>query len=230
MVFSAHANKEVIVAYGDYPPWVGKDLKGYGLVNEVVKEAFKRKGYTVKFNHMPWARCEKMLQAGRADLSVPYYKNEERLKKYNYSTNSVAVIKIVLYKNANNTKTWQNISELKKMRIGGSRGNYYGKIYEEFVKTLDKPAQVSNNDEIGLKKLVKNRVDYFVVGSEVGKFLSKKLGIESKVSYDKNVINEQNTYAIFSKKSDPKKLIDFDAAISEMAKEEKYKHLLSSEM
>ena len=225
-VFSAQAEKTIKVAYGEFAPWTGKKLDGYGVANKVVKAAFESKGYKVEFSNMPWARCEKVVAGGEYHLSIPYLKNEERLKKFIYSKHSISVLKAVFYKRVENKAQWKNISELTHKKIGGTRGYNYGERYRRLVKTLKHPVQISNNDEIGFKKLIKGRVDYYPMNSVAGAFLAKKMGIENKVTFDPEVLDAQPAFAIFGKKIDPKIVSDFNDAILKLQEDPKFKEYL----
>ena len=54
--YSASAEEIISIATQEYSPWAGKNLKFNGFVNHVVSEAFRRKGYSVKFTYLPFKR------------------------------------------------------------------------------------------------------------------------------------------------------------------------------
>ncbi|CAM3877660.1 hypothetical protein [Vibrio aquimaris] len=45
--FAFSAEKTVKIAVGNWPPFIGKDIEGYGSVAQTIKQAFAIEGYQV---------------------------------------------------------------------------------------------------------------------------------------------------------------------------------------
>ena len=212
--FSVAANSKVIkIAYGDWAPWSGKKLKNYGITNDIVKTALESKGYKLEFSEMPWARCLKMVKSGKFHITTGWSKTPEREKDYVISKLSVQVQRLVLYRLAENKRSWTNINELKSMKFGGTRGYNYGPVFNEFIKVMENKYQISNSDELGFKKVIKKRIDYYPIDKEVGAILVKKMGIADKVEADPAPVNVKNGYALIYKKIDPQVIKDLNEAM-----------------
>jgi polar amino acid transport system substrate-binding protein len=73
------------IATTDWEPYVGKALKGEGFNAEIITEAFKRAGYTVKIDFMQWDKAIEDATKGTYDAVFPEYYSKDRAKDFIYS-------------------------------------------------------------------------------------------------------------------------------------------------
>ncbi len=95
------------IATTDWEPYVGKTIKGEGFNAEIVTEAFKRAGYTVKIDFMQWDKAIDDATKGTYDAVFPEYYSKDRAKDFVYSSffsNSL----LVFYKRKSSTYHVQN--------------------------------------------------------------------------------------------------------------------------
>lgn len=65
--------KHLTLATLDWEPYIGQKLKNQGYVAEIIRESFKRVGYTVEIVFYPWVRAVNMAQNGTVDGCFPEY-------------------------------------------------------------------------------------------------------------------------------------------------------------
>jgi polar amino acid transport system substrate-binding protein len=79
--YSASA-EEISIAAHEYSPWAGKNLKFNGFVNHVITEAFRRKGYSVKFTYLPFKRGVIETKNGQYSALSYIYWSKDREKEF----------------------------------------------------------------------------------------------------------------------------------------------------
>ena len=72
LIFSSSlsANETIRIANGEWPPYLSKELKHYGVASRIVAEAFALEGVKVKYGFFPWGRAYAVVQRGEWDGSV----------------------------------------------------------------------------------------------------------------------------------------------------------------
>jgi polar amino acid transport system substrate-binding protein len=108
-VCDTSAEEIISVSTLEYYPWTGKDLKNNGFVNHVITEAFKRKGYTVRYKYLPWKRAVLETKNGKfAALSYVYF-SKDREKEF-YLSDPISEEKIVIFHlKSNQIKAWKHL-------------------------------------------------------------------------------------------------------------------------
>jgi polar amino acid transport system substrate-binding protein len=130
---SAQESKEVVLATGEWTPYVSETMEGYGAFAEIVSAAFKEMGVPVKYVFSPWKRAEGEVYAGEAFAAFPYIKTEERLKKYDYSDPVMPSTGVFFYMpNRQKSKiTYEKLEDLKSYRVGGVLGYWYEEPFKQ---------------------------------------------------------------------------------------------------
>ena len=124
-LFSINAEERVVrFVTVDWPPFFAENLPQQGYVSEVTREAFKRVGYKVTIDFVPWARALKMVEYGDADAALGAYYTPERAT---YSVYSKPIVKSpdVFFKKKGSSalNTYENLKDLKGYSIQGDRTN-----------------------------------------------------------------------------------------------------------
>jgi len=85
---------------------------------DIVTEAFNKVGYKVTFEHMPWARVMRKMEAGMYDAAYTAVYNEERAKRFAFS-NPYMKDSVILYRKKSRDIHYDgNLKALKPYTIG----------------------------------------------------------------------------------------------------------------
>ena len=83
--FSPLMPDTVVISTGEWSPWIGEEIEGYGFVGRLIEKAFAREGYAVKFEFYPWERAFRKLIRGEVHASAYWFESEMRKKHAYYS-------------------------------------------------------------------------------------------------------------------------------------------------
>lgn len=196
------ASETVRITNGEWPPYLSKQLKHYGVASHIVESAFKKVGVTVEYGFFPWKRALIQAQRGYWDGSVIWAITEER-EKYFYFSDTVANDVNVFFHLKNKPINWHKYSDLKDMIIGGTISYYYGKEFTKNEKSGTIYVERSVKDETGFKKLLSKRIDLFVCNIDVGYNLIYKMypiGTASLFTNHPRPVRESPLTLLLSKK------------------------------
>lgn len=171
------ASEPVLIVSSDYEPYTSSHDNGSGVVLEVLKQAFAEMHRDVVFQFYPWARCELMIKDGRAFGAAPYFKNEERLEKYDFSDPIVYSFNRFFFNKEKfpNGFSWNTLEDFHAYKIGGIIGYWYIPQFKRAGLTVD----YVPNDLTNLRKLVAKRIDFFVLDElAVRKMLRENFSVE----------------------------------------------------
>jgi len=155
------AEESVLIVSSDYEPYTSSRDNGSGAVLDLIRQAFAEMHRDVIFQFYPWARCELMIKEGRAFGAAPYFENEERLEKYDFSAPIIYSFNRFFY---NKTRfpsgfSWNSLDDFRGYRVGGIIGYWYIPEFNRAGLTID----YVSNDLANLQKLVLNRIDFLVL-------------------------------------------------------------------
>lgn len=174
MVFPLFCNaQDVTVATLDWPPYVASDMKNKGFNSEIITEAFKRVGHTVKIEFMPWDDAIAKTSQGKYDAVFPEYFSKERSQDFIYS-NFFSNSLLVFYKRKGTKVNFispTNLKDLAPYKIGVVKG-YINT--EEFDKATYLKKVEAESDEANLKKLMNKELDLIVIDKLVAQDLIRK--------------------------------------------------------
>lgn len=163
----------VILATGDWQPYVVKDKPETGIFTQIVINVFNTMGMKTKFVYAPWKRVEVIVNKGQAFAAIPYSYTNERAKIFNYSIPIMDSTYIFLYnkKRYPNGIHYKELNDLKSYRIGGVIGYWYDSLFKEAGLNVEYVA----SDEQSIKKLYSGRIDLAATDTLVGQMLIKEL-------------------------------------------------------
>ncbi|MFT7637686.1 MAG: polar amino acid transport system substrate-binding protein [Candidatus Omnitrophota bacterium] len=167
----AEEKKVIRLATLVWEPYVGEELKEYGLTSEIMKIAFENLGYEVQFNFMPWVRCLKDTEEGIYDGCYPAYTTKERAVTYEISK-SILSSPLVFYKRMRDDIVYDTLEGLSDYNIGVVRGYVNGEAFDsaEYLNKVE-----GRSDEINVKKLLWERLDLIVVDDFIAKDIMNRL-------------------------------------------------------
>jgi polar amino acid transport system substrate-binding protein len=157
------------IATLDWEPYVGKILKGEGFNTEIITEAFKRAGYTVKIDFMQWDKAIEDATKGSYDAVFPEYYSKDRAKNFIYS-NFFSNSLLVFFKRKSSNITYKTLKDLTPYKIGVVKG-YINT--EEFDKASYLKKVEAETDEENLRKIAKGELDLIVIDKLVAQYLIK---------------------------------------------------------
>jgi polar amino acid transport system substrate-binding protein len=198
-----------------YPPYYGPDLPKNGVITQIVTEALKRGGYTLKVDWLPWARALHDAQDGKADGAMGIWRSKEREQYFVYSS-AMAPNQIGFYKRADAPISFKALSDLKPYKIGVVRGYANPKAFDDAKLTTDE----AGDDEANLRKLGAGRIDLVLIDKGVAMHLidSKLHEYKGKLVWLDPAVDKLPMYVGFSKKAPgyEKKLAAFNKGLKEM--------------
>ncbi len=159
-----HAKKSIEIATEPaWEPYWGKDLLNGGFMVDIARQAFKRVGYDMNMNWMPWKRAEKLSYTGKYDGLLGCYFTEERTKKLEYS-GPVAAAEVVLFELQGRNIKYAKLTDLVPYTIGVGRG--YANT-EEFDAADYLKKEEATDTRTNIRKLLKGRIDLMIDSKKV---------------------------------------------------------------
>lgn len=169
--FFAHAHAKLSLGTGEWAPYTGEEIVGKGFVTEIVVHAFQAVQVDSEVYFFPFVRCEQMLKNKHLDAIFPYAITMERKDVYFFSEPIIMVnMKFFFLKEKIREVVFTSCEKLKKYRIGGVRGYFYEKIFQN--AGLD--VEYVENDRLNIQKILAGRIDLAPIADINGWYLIKK--------------------------------------------------------
>lgn len=160
------AQEKVIIASNDYEPYTSSRQNGSGVILDIVREAFEEAGIEVVYKFYPWMRCELYVKTGKVFAATPYFKTEERIKKYDFSDPIIYSYNRFFYNKEKFPKgyDWNKIGDFKDYRLGGILGYWYIPALERAGINI----AYSTKDKKNLLLLIHQRIDFTIIDELTG--------------------------------------------------------------
>ena len=167
-----HAQNTVEIITNDYIPFTSSENTGTGVILDIIRISFAINNIQVKYIFAPWRRCEENLRNGSVFGSVPYFKTDERIEKYDFSDPVIYSVNRFYYNKKRFPEgfKWKTLSDLKGYRIGVIMGYWYEKEFETAGLNIDYVA----TDKQNIKKLIYDRIDFLVLDEITFIYIMKK--------------------------------------------------------
>ena len=208
----------------EYPPYTSGTMAKGGVITEIATEAFKRAGYTIHVDVLPWSRALAYGKAGSdaegktIDGIVGVWRNPAREQWFVFS-DPLPSNQIGFYKRADSTITFKSLADLKSYRIGIVLDYANPKVFDDAKLNTD----AVSNDEINIRKLVHGRVDLILVDKGVAQYIleTRLPQYKGQVGWLDPPIDTLPLYIAFSKKAgvNDKTLSALNHALKEMEKD-----------
>jgi len=173
LVQAASAHDRVRLANGEWPPYLGSDLKHYGVASRIVTDAFALGGIEVEYGFFPWLRSMMLAKQGTWDGTLVWFSSTERRKMF-YVSDPVIISTYVFFHRKDMTFDWRTMEDLKGCAIGATVGYDYGEAFQKAERQGLIRVERVPTDEMNLKKLVHGRTDIFPIDREVGLSMMRK--------------------------------------------------------
>ncbi len=202
MVSSVIANETIHLTSGEWVPFLSENLKHYGYISRVVKEAFELEGVTVEFGFFPWQRSFDYALHGEWNGSVAWLNSPERAEQF-YFSDPIMESVVVFFHMKSFPFEWNSIEDLKGILIGATQGNEYERDFrlaeESGVITVERVSK----SELNFYKLLSGRIKLFPQNLDVGFNMLRKMFPPEKVSlftYHRKPLHTSHLHLILSKK------------------------------
>lgn len=164
-----HMPEALVIAGGEWKPYVSKELPEHGFTTEIVKRAFEVSEVKVKVEFYSWPRALKVVQAHKAFGTYPWYFKEYRRETYKFSEPFIKTEEKLIYMKGNSKipASYHSLDELKHLKFGGLKDYSHIKILRENGIEVD----VSIEDINAIKKLYNGRIDTFPINPTVAMYI-----------------------------------------------------------
>lgn len=160
-------SKVVKVTTGDWLPYVSSGQPHSGALAHIIKTAFNRAGYQVKFEYFPWTRGYQLVQDGEFDATMPYYCSSDREKLFHCSEPLVDGEQVFFHLKGT-TVQWDTLEDLRGVPIGATLGYFYGEQFESAENNGVLSVKRIASDKKNMQLLFLGRIKLFPQDKEVG--------------------------------------------------------------
>ena len=199
---SAQTSKTIRLTNGEWQPFLSKEVPHYGFASHIVTEAFALVGVEVEYGFFPWTRAVKLAREGTWDGGAVFWDTEERRKHF-FFTDAVVPSIVVFFHLTSTEFDWDTYDDLSAVRIGATLEYSYGKDFDSAEAAGTIKTNRAPDDESGLRKLLKGRIDVFpgevmVTYDQIRDIFSEEQA--ALFTYHPKPINDQPLYLLLSKK------------------------------
>ncbi len=156
----ARAAETIRITNGEWQPFLSKDVPHHGFASHIVTEAFKLVGVEVEYGFFPWSRAMKLAREGTWDGTAVWGTNEERRQQFHF-TNAVVPTTYVFFHLKTTAFDWDDYDDLGDLKVGGTVAYSYSEAFEAAEAAGVFRTIRGRSDEVGLKNLLKGRIDVF---------------------------------------------------------------------
>lgn len=201
-VYADDTHKTVKITAGDWPPFIGQKLEGYGVVAQTITQVFALEGYEVTFTFYPWARAYEKAQSGEYDATAVWMFDEERTQDFYYS-DPVSQEQFVFFHHKDLDFEWSEIEDLKGYKLGGGLGYSYGSDLDALIDSKQVTISRVNSPSQNLLRLNHQRIEVYPEERQIGLYnLSQQPEeVQSNITYHPKPFLNNDGFVMFSKQS-----------------------------
>lgn len=189
----------------DYPPYIIKqDGKVQGPVVRVVREAFRRLGYSVSIEMLPWSRSLDMVTQGTADGLFTIKKTSERETTLLYVAEPVLTQEYVLFVRKDSAFHFDgNLAALADTKLGVTANNSYGPRFDEALRQGQfRHLQTAYDHEHLFRMLVAGRIEVAICSKVVGQAFIHAIHADDQVVVADPAVMTAYSYLVFTRQRD----------------------------
>lgn len=161
------ARERIIIATGEYPPYLSQFIEHNGVGLRIIREAFNLMNIDVEYRFYPWKRAYSNAESGICDATATWTWTEEREKAFLYSDPLYTVVDVFFHRR-DNPVSWSELDDLIGLRLGATRGYSYTEEYLRKAKSGLLQVEMENSDLLNIRKLMKGHIDAFPINIDVG--------------------------------------------------------------
>jgi polar amino acid transport system substrate-binding protein len=159
-VAAAQTSETIRITNGEWQPFLSKDVPHYGFASHIVTEAFALVGVEVEYGFFPWSRAMKLAREGMWDGTAVWGTSEERLQQFHF-TDVVVPTTYVFFHLKTTAFDWDDYDDLGDLKVGGTVEYLYSESFKAAEAAGVFQTIRGRRDEVGLKNLLKGRIDIF---------------------------------------------------------------------
>ncbi|MDD2462665.1 MAG: transporter substrate-binding domain-containing protein [Desulfobulbus sp.] len=159
------------LAIGEWPPYTGQHLPGYGCDSRVVTEAFALVGIRVEYAFLPWARGMLLSRNGLVEGTFEWEDTPAHRKSHFVSSRPISRQEWVFFYRKGTSVDWQQLEDLRQQRIGLTIGYAYSDVFKAMQNTYPATFIEAASDVLNFKKLLNRRIDLLPMERAVGQYL-----------------------------------------------------------
>ncbi|MBU2713884.1 substrate-binding periplasmic protein [Zooshikella harenae] len=202
-VSAKSCDRLVVAGNAEYPPITWTDSKSQemtGVAVEILQRAFK--GVTVPMTTLPlpWARAQKVVKTGAADILAGPYINEERIEYMDYVFPAFMQDPVAIFIRKSSMFKYQKWSDLVSLRGATLIGNSFGEEFDAYAADHLKIEQSHGLLNV-INKLNKKRVDYMIYGLYPTLAALASTDLKDQIIPLKPYVTSEGMYIAISKKS-----------------------------
>ena len=166
-------SKVVTISTGEWGPYVSEKLPHFGISGHIITAAFNKVGIKAEYQFFPWARAMKEAEERRADLTGIWYSNDERRVRFDYSNEVIGAANMFFHLK-NVPFDWEDFDSFPDDTVGVTRGYSYSADFDKAAASGQVKTEVTGTDTLNFRKLLRGRIDAFVMAELAGYDLLKK--------------------------------------------------------
>ncbi|MBB2493893.1 substrate-binding periplasmic protein [Aquipseudomonas ullengensis] len=167
-----------------------------GLAPELLRQMSAELGVSLRFELYPWARAQRMVEQGQADILIGPYRTPEREALFAFAAEPFYQDRIVFYVRNGKGPSWDgSFASLQPHRIAVIRGWTYGARFEAArpQMQLDTVESVPN----GLRMLMAGRIELLATNHRNTQPHLAALQLENQITELQPQIDVQQGYFAF---------------------------------
>ncbi len=200
---SAWAEDKIRITTGEYSPFSSEKLEHYGVIAQIIKEAFALEDIEVEFGFFPWGRAYDLAKEGDWDASSFWVFSQKRAKDFMLSAPIVNSY-TVFYHLKSFKFDWKTMDDLKDIDIGATIEYFYGEDFKKAEESKKINVERVPSDKINYRKLLNSRIQIFPIDRYVGADLLRTdfTPEEQKlITFHPKPLILQEYYLLFSRKA-----------------------------
>lgn len=164
------AQEMVTISTGEWAPFLSEQMEHGGIVTRIVTAAFSAVDVYVAYRWYgeSWERAKQDALHGKVDLSAVWYHTEDRARVFTF-TDSVIDVATVFFYHKDAPFDWRSLNAIDASKvIGVTRGYSYSQEFDAAKEAGLFRHEVADRDTLNFRKLLRRRIDAFVIGELVG--------------------------------------------------------------
>ncbi len=194
-----------IVRGQNYPPYhyVNENGELVGICVEVVENVFDKLGVDIEFEQNSWTRCLHLVEIGKADAMMNLFKTDERSEFMHFDNNVIEYEINALWTKKENAVNYTGdiLKSIGDKSIGIIKDYSYGEAFDSIKEELNID-DTSINEEVLVKKLASDRLDFIFGNQLVIKWQADKMGVLDEIKMLEPVVSKGGLHIGFSKAND----------------------------
>lgn len=228
----ARAQDSITVGIDEnYPPYMYvDDGKPAGLDTDLISGVFARMGVPVTIEAMPWTEGLERTDRGEIGLGG-LYKNDARLKKYDYS-DPILEERLMVFVRPGDEFAFNSLDDLRGRVVGVNSGWSYGQAIDEARASGVLTTEEAKSDTENLMKLAAGKIDAAIVDALAARtVIAGHDELQGAVVALPNPASTNMNYLAFRKGANRKSLLaDFNAALSAMRDDGSFEKILKASL